>query len=200
MAIVCGVIATAEGGMIVGEERLYRIEAEARGSAWRARVLTGIQRFRFFNGELLAPSTRPYVVLSISQEEQALPDVIETDMGVLLVHERISPILMSLCPYDVQLVHVELHTSSGKTDRYRAMNVLRRFEIEQLESSDEYRALGPERLYFLSRQTVRMNLYGHLIAQDHNSQRLYVTHRLKYALQTRMVTGLAFKHVKEKTA
>ncbi len=61
------------------------MEAEARGSAWRARVLTGIQRFRFYKGELLAPTNRPYVVLSISQDEGALPDLIETDMGILLI-------------------------------------------------------------------------------------------------------------------
>ncbi|MCT4786077.1 hypothetical protein ACFQO8_12790 [Exiguobacterium aestuarii] len=181
-------------------ERLYRMEAEARGSAWRARVLTGIQRFRFYKGELLAPSNRPYVVLSISQDEGSLPDLIETDMGILLIHERVSPIFMNVCPYDVQLVRVELHTSTGKTDRYCALNVLRRFEIEYLEHSNEYRPLSTDRFYFLSNQTVRMNLFGHMIAQDVNSQRLYVTERLKYALQAKMVTGLAFKQVKEKTA
>jgi len=184
----------------VSRERLYRIEAEARGSAWRARVLTGIQRFRFFKGELLAPTERPYVVLSISQDKQALPDLIETDMGVLLIHERIGPIFMNLCPYDIQLVRVELHTSTGKTDQYCALNVLRRFEIEHLEDSGEYRPLDSDRLYFLSHQTVRLNLFGHMIAQDQNSQRLYVTERLKYALQAKMVTGLAFKKTKEQTA
>ena len=181
-------------------ERLYRIEAEARGNAWRARVLTGIQRFRFFKGELLAPTERPYVVLSISQDKGTLPDLIESDMGVLLIHERIAPVFMNLCPYDVQLVRVELHTTTGRSDEYCALNVLRRFEIEHLEDSGEYRPLSHERLYFLSRQTVRMNLFGHMIAQDVNSQRLYVTERLKYALQAKMVTGLAFKKTKEKTA
>ena len=176
------------------------MEAEARGSAWRARVLTGIQRFRFYKGELLAPTNRPYVVLSISQDEGALPDLIETDMGILLIHERVGPIFMNVCPYDVQLVRVELHTSTGKTDRYCALNVLRRFEIEYLEQSNEYRPLSADRLYFLSNPTVRMDLFGHMIAQDVNSQRLYATGRLKYALQAKMVTGLAFKQVKEKTA
>ncbi|WP_338082730.1 hypothetical protein [Exiguobacterium algae] len=184
----------------MSEERLYRLEAEARGSAWRARVLTGIQRFRFYKGELLAPKDRPYVVLSISQDESSLPDVLETDMGILLIHERVGPIFMKLCPYDIQLVRVELHTSTGKTDRYCALNVLRRFEIEHLEHSNEYRPINSERLYFLSNQTVQMNLYGHMIAQDLNSQRFYVTERMKVALQGRMVTGLSFKQVKEKTA
>lgn len=184
----------------MSRERLYRIEAEARGSAWRARVLTGIQRFRFFSGELLAPMERPYVVLSISQDMQELPDLIETDMGVLLIHERIGPVFMNLCPYDIQLVRVELHTSTGKTDQYCALNVLRRFEIEHLENSGEYRPLDPNRLYFLSKQTVRLNLFGHMIAQDRNSQRLYVTERLKRALQAKMVTGLSFKKTKEQTA
>ena len=78
--------------------------------------------------------------------------------------------------------------------------MLRRFEIEHLEDSGEYRPLSSERLYFLSHQTVRMNLFGHMIAQDVNSQRLYVTELLKYALQAKMVTGLAFKKTKEKTA
>ncbi len=200
MGSICRDAQTIEGGVVVSGERLYRIEAEARGIAWKARVLTGIQRFRFFKGELLAPTERPYVVLSISQDAGVLPDLIETDMGVLLIHARIAPILMNLCPYDIQLVRVELHTTTGKTDEYSALNVLRRFEIEQIEDSGEYRPLSTDRLYFLSNQTVRMNLFGHMIAQDMNSQRLYVTERLKYALQTRMVTGLAFKKTKEQTA
>lgn len=184
----------------MSRERLFRLEAEARGNAWRARVLTGIQRFRFFKGELLAPADRPYVVLSISQDMEALPDLIETDMGVLLIHERISPVFMNLCPYDIQLVRVELHTSTGKTDEYCALNVLRRFEIEYLENSGEYRPIHPDRVYFLSNQTVRLNLFGHMIAQDSNSQRLYVTERMKNALQTKMVTGLVFKKTKEQSA
>lgn len=181
----------------MAEKALFRLEAEKRGNDWQARIITGAERF-YFAREVLNPSRIPQLVLDIPQDLELLPDVLTSDRGVLLVNDRVGKVLDRLCPFDVQLARVELRTRTGTTDRYKALNVLCRFALEVIENSLEFRVISGDRVYFLTKRTVRSDLRGHLLVQDEQSRRVYVAKALKSALQAEDVTGVVFKRMKER--